>query len=92
MEILSFLSNNLTKWLEYREGRINSNDKISDLSLIDIQKQLSLGSKPLIIECYDISHVQGTNVVGSMVVFQKKDKGVLVNFPKPEIVNQMLHS
>lgn len=30
--------------------------------------------------------------VGSMVVFQKKDKGVLVNFPKPEIVNQMLHS
>ena len=76
MEILSFLSSNLTKWLEYREGRINSNDKISDLSLIDIQKQLSLESKPLIIECYDISHVQGTNVVGSMVVFKngKPDK------------------
>ena len=76
MEILSFLSSNLTKWLEYREGRINSNDKISDLSLIDIQKQLSLESKPLNIECYDISHVQGTNVVGSMVVFKngKPDK------------------
>ena len=76
MEILSFLSNNLNKWLEYREGRINSNNKISDLSLIDIQKQLNLGSKPLIIECYDISHVQGTNIVGSMVVFKngKPDK------------------
>ena len=75
-EILNFLSGNLIKWLEYRESRINSNDEVNDLSLIDIQKQLSLESKPLIIECYDISHVQGTNVVGSMVVFKngKPDK------------------
>jgi len=75
-EILSFLYANLKKWLEYRESRINSNDEVSDLALIDIQKQLSLESKPFIIECYDISHVQGTNVVGSMVVFNngKPDK------------------
>ena len=75
-EILNFLSDNLIKWLEYRESRINSNDEVSDMALIDIQKQLSLESKPLIIECYDISHVQGTNVVGSMVVFKngKPDK------------------
>ncbi len=30
--------------------------------------------------------------VGSMVVFQKKDKGVLVNFPNPETINIKLHS
>lgn len=30
--------------------------------------------------------------VGSMVVYQKKDMGVLINFPKPELVNIKLHS
>jgi Imidazoleglycerol-phosphate synthase len=30
--------------------------------------------------------------VGSMVVFQKKDMGVLINFPKPEIINEKLYS
>lgn len=75
-EIIKFLTNNLIKWVEYRESRINSNDEANELSLINIQEQLNLESKPFIIECYDISHVQGTNVVGSMVVFKngKPDK------------------
>ncbi len=30
--------------------------------------------------------------IGSMVVFQKKDKGVLVNFPRPEIVNKKIYN
>ena len=30
--------------------------------------------------------------VGSMVVFQKKNKGVLINFPNPETINIKLHS
>ena len=39
-------------------------------SLTDLQEALELSEAPLRIECYDISHVQGTNVVGSMVVFE----------------------
>tara|TARA_B100000965_G_C19457892_1_gene698288 strand:- start:144 stop:911 length:768 start_codon:yes stop_codon:yes gene_type:complete len=30
--------------------------------------------------------------VGSMVVFQKKDNGVLISFPKPEVIRTKLHS
>lgn len=39
-------------------------------ALEDLQENLGLDEAPLRIECFDISHVQGTNVVGSMVVFE----------------------
>ena len=39
-------------------------------ALQDLQEGLDLGQAPLRIECYDISHIQGTNVVASMVVFE----------------------
>ncbi|CCH76515.1 UvrABC system protein C [Nostocoides japonicum T1-X7] len=39
-------------------------------ALEDLQEHLELGDAPLRIECYDISHVQGTQMVGSMVVFE----------------------
>jgi excinuclease ABC subunit C len=39
-------------------------------ALGELQEALDLASAPLRIECFDISHVQGTNVVASMVVFE----------------------
>ena len=39
-------------------------------ALQDIQDSLGLADAPLRIECVDISHVQGTDVVGSLVVFE----------------------
>jgi len=39
-------------------------------ALADLQEALGMADAPLRIECYDISHLQGTNVVGSMVVFE----------------------
>ncbi|GAA4402409.1 excinuclease ABC subunit UvrC [Fodinibacter luteus] len=39
-------------------------------ALQQIQDALDLDEAPLRIECFDISHVQGTQVVGSMVVFE----------------------
>ena len=39
-------------------------------ALQQLQEFLELDESPLRIECYDISHVQGTQVVGSMVVFE----------------------
>jgi len=39
-------------------------------ALEEIQSALSLAQAPLRIECYDISNLQGTNVVASMVVFE----------------------
>ncbi len=42
----------------------------STAALEELAAALALPSVPQRIECYDISHVQGTNVVGSMVVFE----------------------
>ena len=39
-------------------------------ALGELQEALGLDNAPLRIECFDISHVQGTNVVASMVVFE----------------------
>ena len=39
-------------------------------ALQQLQEYLGLEDSPLRIECFDISHVQGTQVVGSMVVFE----------------------
>jgi excinuclease ABC subunit C len=39
-------------------------------ALQEVADALELDQVPLRIECYDVSHIQGTNVVASMVVFE----------------------
>lgn len=39
-------------------------------ALADIQEALGLADAPLRMECYDVSHLGGTNIVASMVVFE----------------------
>lgn len=39
-------------------------------ALAELQSALNLESAPLRIECFDISHLSGTGIVGSMVVFE----------------------
>ena len=49
--------------------------RVSDFSaragaLAGLQEVLNMDTAPLRIECFDISHLSGTNTVGSMVVFE----------------------
>jgi excinuclease ABC subunit C len=39
-------------------------------ALQELQETLDLADAPLRVECFDISHIQGSQVVGSMVVFE----------------------
>jgi len=39
-------------------------------ALADIQESLGMDDAPLRMECYDVSHLSGTNIVASMVVFE----------------------
>ena len=39
-------------------------------ALADIQEALGMDEAPLRMECYDVSHLSGTNIVASMVVFE----------------------
>lgn len=47
-------------------------------ALADIQEALGMHDAPLRMECFDVSHLSGTNIVASMVVFEdglpKKDQ------------------
>ena len=43
---------------------------MDDKALLEVQEALNLPHLPNRIECYDISNIQGTNAVGSMVVFE----------------------
>jgi excinuclease ABC subunit C len=54
---------------------LHKTKRASDLTtrnraLEEIQQALELGEVPLRIECYDVSNLQGTEVVASMVVFE----------------------
>jgi len=50
------------KWL--------NNPDVINQAMGELQEHLSWPSLPSRMECYDISRIQGTNVVGSIVVFQ----------------------
>jgi excinuclease ABC subunit C len=48
-----------------------SSDYVSRSNALgDIQEALGLDEAPLRMECYDVSHLGGTNIVASMVVFE----------------------
>src|SRR5688500_9859982 len=54
---------------------LHKTKRASDLTarsqaLSELQDALDLAEAPLRIECFDVSHVSGTNVVASMVVFE----------------------
>ncbi len=70
VEIVEMVKRNAHQALiQYLSKRAND-AAVSGSALTQISEYLQLAELPLRIECFDISNIQGTNMVASMVVFE----------------------
>ena len=68
--LLETVTRNAAESLALHKTRRASDLTTRSLALQEIQDALGLDQAPLRIECYDVSNLQGTHVVASMVVFE----------------------
>ncbi len=69
--LLNMAAQNATETLTHLRAVWAADESKQTESLTELQQALDLPEPPVRIECYDISTLQGTNTVGSMVVFAK---------------------
>lgn len=69
-DLLATVARNAQQALALHKTKRASDLTTRSRALEEIAEALELDSAPLRIECYDISHLQGDDVVGSMVVFE----------------------
>jgi len=68
--LLETVARNAGESLALHKTRRASDLTTRSKALNEIQQSLGLDDAPLRIECYDVSNLQGTHVVASMVVFE----------------------
>ncbi|WP_307799954.1 excinuclease ABC subunit UvrC [Actinomadura nitritigenes] len=68
--LLETVARNAHEALKQHKTRRASDLTTRSRALQELQEALELDEAPLRIECYDVSNLQGTNVVASMVVFE----------------------
>jgi excinuclease ABC subunit C len=68
--LLETVARNAAESLALHKTRRASDLTTRSRALNEIQEALGLDDAPLRIECYDVSNLQGTHVVASMVVFE----------------------
>ena len=68
--LVQMVAENAEQGLEQLRVKQTSDTAAMDAAMLELQEALSLPYPPKRIECYDISNIQGTNAVGSMVVFE----------------------
>ncbi len=70
VRLVEMVTSNAEQVLEQERIRWLSDSQKTALALEEIRAALNLAAPPQRIECYDISNIQGTANVGSMVVFE----------------------
>ena len=69
-ELLETVTRNAAQGLALHKTRRAGDLTTRSLALAEIQEALTLPDPPLRIECIDVSNLQGTSVVASLVVFE----------------------
>jgi excinuclease ABC subunit C len=70
-KLVEMVADNAREALEEHKLRWMNDAQKTTGALKELQEALDLPSMPYRIECYDISNIQGTSAVGSMVVFER---------------------
>ncbi len=70
-DLLNMAEENATATLASLKAQWLADENKQMNSVAELQEALGLPNPPLRMECYDISNIQGTNSVGSMVVFER---------------------
>ncbi|MFZ5945738.1 MAG: excinuclease ABC subunit UvrC [Bacillota bacterium] len=77
-ELIELVGKNALEAIEKVELEKQQKKAMTEGAVIELQQELRLAKPPLRIECFDISNIQGTETVASMVVFEggrpKKDQ------------------
>ncbi len=70
-ELLQLATENAAATLQSLQAQWQADTNRQTQAITELQEALGLQAPPSRIECFDISTLQGTNTVGSMVVFAK---------------------
>ncbi|OGO41160.1 MAG: excinuclease ABC subunit C [Chloroflexi bacterium RBG_16_57_9] len=70
-DLVQMAAENAAQTLTMLRAQWEADQNKQVVALTELQAALNLEQAPTRIECYDISNIQGTNAVGSMVVFVK---------------------
>ena len=69
-DIVLMAENNAAKYLSDEAARIKTSNEQTEGAVRELGEHLGLSSMPWRMECFDISHIQGSETVASMVVFE----------------------
>ena len=69
-KLIDLVAENARQGLDHHRVRWLDNTDVIHGAMSELQEELSLPTDLRRMECYDISHIQGTNTVASMAVFE----------------------
>ena len=69
-DIVQMAANNAAKYLSDEAARLKEANAQTEGAVAELGSYLGLKKQPYRMECFDISHIQGSETVASMVVFE----------------------